>query len=230
MIISMLFLRYVHQVEVVLLQECIQQPLERNIWEPIKKNKGLINSKTNLPIYSAVPKRKVQFFTEILRANGYYCSNNSKEDYNMETSPLAWDESNKNAHLRNREKNKPFFSVFNFNITHESRIWGSYTQHSMEAVNKVILPPFFPENDIIKNDYVTNYKNIETLDNQIGEIINELKEDDLYEKTIIFFYSDHGGPFPRYKRSIYDTGLKCPLIIKWIEKNTGIKEIILMTR
>ena len=87
----------------------------------------------------------------------------------------------------------------------------------MEAVNKVILPPFFPENDIIKNDYVTNYKNIKLLDNQIGEIINELKEDDLYE-TIIFFYSDHGGPFPRYKRSIYDTGLKCPLIIKWIEK------------
>ena len=55
------------------------------------------------------------------------------------------------------------------------------------------------------------------MDNQIGEIINELKEDGLYEKTIIFFYSDHGGPFPRYKRSIYDTGLKCPLIIKWIE-------------
>ena len=183
-----------------------------------KKNKGLINSKTNLPIYSAVPKRKVQFFTEILRANGYYCSNNSKEDYNMEMSPLAWDESNKNAHWRNRAKNQPFFSVFNLNITHESRIWGNYAQHSMEAVNKVILPPFFPENDIIKNDYVTNYKNIETLDNQIGEIINKLKEDGLYEKTIIFFYSDHGGPFPRYKRSIYDTGLKCPLIIKWIEK------------
>ena len=38
---------------------------------------------------------------------------------------------------------------------------------------------------------------------------------DLYESTVIFFFSDHGGPFPRYKRSIYDTGLKCPLIIKW---------------
>ena len=61
------------------------------------------------------------------------------------------------------------------------------------------------------------------MDEQIGELINQLKNDGLYEKTIIFFYSDHGGPFPRYKRSIYDTGLKCPLIIKWDEKTRGTR-------
>ena len=145
------------------------------------KNKESINSKVNLPIYSAVPKRKVQFFTENLRKIGYYCSNNSKEDYNMEMSPLAWDESNKNAHWRNRKENQPFFSVFNFNITHESRIWSNYKKHSSDEINKVILPPFFPNNNTIKNDFVTNYKNIEKLDEQIGEIINQLKEDGLYE-------------------------------------------------
>ena len=183
-----------------------------------KKNKDSINSKTNLPFYSAVPKIKVQFFTENLRKSGYYCSNNSKEDYNMEISPLAWDESNRNAHWRNRQENQPFFSVFNFNVSHESRIWKEYKKHSLEEINKVILPPFFPNNNTIKNDFVTNYKNIEKLDVQIGKIINQLKEDGLYENTVIFFYSDHGGPFPRYKRSIYDSGLKCPLIIKWNEK------------
>ena len=187
------------------------------------KNKGSINSKTNLPIYSAVPKRKVQFFTENLRKMGYYCSNNSKEDYNMEMSPLAWNESNKNAHWRNREENQPFFSVFNFNITHESRIWNNYKKHSSDEINKVILPAFFPNNHTIKNDFVTNYKNIEKLDEQLGEIINQLKEDGLYENTVIFFFSDHGGPFPRYKRSIYDSGLKCPLIIKWTEKRNELR-------
>ena len=184
-----------------------------------KKNKDSINSKTNLPFYSAVPKRKVQFFTENLRKMGYFCTNNSKEDYNMETSPLAWDESNKNAHWGNRKENQPFFSVFNFNITHESRIWNNYKKHSSDQTNKVILPPFLPNNHTIKNDFVTNYKNIEKLDQQVGEIIDQLKDDGLYENTVIFFFSDHGGPFPRYKRSIYDTGLKCPLIIKWNEVN-----------
>jgi arylsulfatase A-like enzyme len=180
-----------------------------------KKNKDSINSKTNLPFYSAVPKSNIKFFTENLRKMGYFCTNNSKEDYNMEMSPLAWNESNKNAHWRNRNENQPFFSVFNFNITHESRMWGNYKKHSNDEINKIILPPFFPNNNTIKNDFVTNYKNIEKLDKQVGEIINQLKDDGLYENTVIFFFSDHGGPFPRYKRSIYDSGLKCPLIIKW---------------
>lgn len=183
-----------------------------------KKNKDSINNKTNLPFYSAVPKIKVQFFTESLRKSGYYCSNNSKEDYNMEMSPLAWDESNKNAHWRNRQKDQPFFSVFNFNVSHESRIWKNYEQHPLKEINKVVLPTFFPNINSIKNDFVTNYKNIEKLDVQVGKIINQLKEDGLYENTVIFFFSDHGGPFPRFKRSIYDSGLKCPLIIKWDEK------------
>ena len=179
-----------------------------------QRNKN-INNKTNLPIYSAVPKRKVQFFTEILRSNGYYCTNNYKEDYNMEMSPLAWDESSKNAHWRNRRNNQPFFSVFNFNITHESRIWSNHKNYDTSSLMNINLPPIFPESKTIKRDFLKNYKNIEQLDIQIGEILNQLKEDSLYERTIIFFYSDHGGPFPRYKRSIYDTGLKCPLIIKW---------------
>ena len=157
-----------------------------------KKNKDSINSKTNLPFYSAVPKSNIKFFTENLRKMGYFCTNNSKEDYNMEMSPLAWNESNKNAHWRNRNENQPFFSVFNFNITHESRIWGNYKKHSKDEINKIILPPFFPNNNTIKNDFVTNYKNIEKLDKQVGEIINQLKDDGLYENTVIFFFSYHG--------------------------------------
>ena len=41
-----------------------------------KSGKDGKNPHNNLPFYSPVPKRKVQFFTEILRANNYYCSNN----------------------------------------------------------------------------------------------------------------------------------------------------------
>ena len=40
----------------------------------------------------------------------------------MVTSPLAWDESSKTAHWRNKKKGN-LFSVFNFNVTHESSIW-----------------------------------------------------------------------------------------------------------
>ena len=31
------------------------------------------------------------------------------------------------------------------------------------------------------------------------------------------------GPFPRYKRSIYETGIKVPFIAKWIDYNRTVK-------
>ena len=180
-----------------------------------------INSHNSLPYYSAKAKKPIRFFTEDLRANGYYCTNNSKEDYNMITSPLAWDDSSKEAHWRNREDGQPFFSVFNFNVTHESRIWKNNIKYSKEELEELLIPEFFPNHDGIKSDILTNYKNIEKLDKQIGLIIEQLKADNLYEKTIIFFFSDHGGPFPRFKRSIYETGIRVPMIAKWIDNNRG---------
>ena len=176
-----------------------------------------INSHNSLPYYSVKPKKPIRFFTEDLRSYGYYCTNNSKEDYNMITSPLAWDESSQKAHWRNRQKGQSFFSVFNFNVTHESNIWKNKNKYSKEELENVKIPNIFPNSDAIKSDLITNYKNIEKLDDQIGIIIDQLKKDKLYENTIIFFFSDHGGPFPRYKRSIYETGLRVPMLVKWID-------------
>ena len=131
-----------------------------------------INPHNSLPYYSSKPKKPIRFFTEDLRANGYYCTNNSKEDYNMLTSPLAWDESSQEAHWRNRQAGQPFFSVFNFHVTHESSIWKNQTTYSKEELDNVLIPHFFPDDDGIKSDILTNYKNIEKLDKQIGIIIN----------------------------------------------------------
>ena len=53
----------------------------------------------------------------------------------------------------------------------------------------------------------------------MGKIIDRLKKENLYDNTYIFFYSDHGGPFPRHKRAIYETGTKVlPKAIKQVLK------------
>ena len=79
---------------------------------------------------------------------------------------------------------------------------------------KVPLPPYFPDTKIVRNDVARNYSNIELLDKQIGSLIEDLKEDGLLNNTYIFFFSDHGGPLPRGKRSHYESGLKVPMIIR----------------
>src|SRR5205085_10308078 len=65
---------------------------------------------------------EVRCFTTHLREAGYYCSNNAKQDYNFAAPSSAWDESSRKAHWRNRPKGRPFFSVFNLLVTHESQI------------------------------------------------------------------------------------------------------------
>ncbi len=168
-----------------------------------------------IPSYSPLVPDGVKMFTEYLRKEGYYCTNNAKEDYNFRAPESGWDESSTSAHWRNRPKDAPFFSVFNFNVCHESGIWKQGEEELYVSPDSITVPPYFPDNDVIRHDLAVNYSNLKRLDEQLGKIIHQLKEDGLYENSIIFFYGDHGGPFPRYKRALYDTGIKLPLVIKF---------------
>ncbi|MFC2148848.1 sulfatase [Bacteroidota bacterium] len=168
-----------------------------------------------IPSYSPLVPDGVKMFTEYLRKEGYYCTNNAKEDYNFKAPESGWDESSSTAHWRNRPKGAPFFSVFNFNVCHESGIWKQGEEELFVSPDSITVPPYFPDNDVIRHDLAVNYSNLKRLDEQLGAIINQLKEDGLYENSIIFFYGDHGGPFPRHKRALYDTGIKLPLVIKF---------------
>lgn len=77
------------------------------------------------------------------------------------------------------------------------------------------IPPYLPDTPIVRRDIWKMYNNLAEADRQIGAVLAQLKEDGLLEETIIFLYSDHGGPLPRQKRLIYDSGLKVPLIIRF---------------
>ena len=85
------------------------------------------------------------------------------------------------------------------------------------------IPPYLPDTPDVRRDMWKMYNNLAEADRQIGAVLEQLKEDGLLENTIIFFYSDHGGPLPRQKRLIYDSGLKVPLIIRYPDaENAGI--------
>jgi len=156
--------------------------------------------------YSAVIPDFVKCFTEYLRVSGYYCTNNVKTDYQFAAPLTAWDDNSINATWENCPMGKPFFSVFNHEVTHESKMWINKKLPQTVFPSSVPLPPYFPEDSVVRQDVARNYSNIELLDKQIGEKLDKLKKSGLYDKTIIFFFSDHGGPLPRGKREIYDSG------------------------
>ncbi|MFD0797308.1 sulfatase [Maribacter chungangensis] len=174
-------------------------------------NEPLLDS---LPSYSPMVPEGVKMFTEYLRKTGYYTANGPKEDYNFEKTDAAWDESSNQRHWRKRKPGQPFFTVFNFSVCHESQIWARGKDSLFVDPAKVPVPSYFPDTQTVRHDLAVNYSNLKRLDDQIGEVISQLKADGLYDEAIIFFYSDHGGPFPRHKRALYDTGLKVPMVVK----------------
>ena len=181
---------------------------------------------TGLPkSYSVVMPPEVKCFPEYLRAAGYYTTNNNKTDYQFEAPPTAWDEVSNKATWRNRPKGKPFFSVFNFNTTHESQIWANADKPLSVDPLKVFLPPFYPDNLVARKEVARQYSNISILDEEIGALLKKLEEDGLLDNTIIFFWTDHGDGLPFFKREIYRRGLHVPLIVRFPDgKKAGSRD------
>lgn len=167
-------------------------------------------------------------FPAYLRRAGYYCTNNRKEDYQFKTPAGVWDESSSKAHWRNRSSAaQPFFAVFNFTGCHESGIendskYREVTQHLTAAQRqdpaKLRLPPYYPDTPVVREDWKRNYELITAMDAWAGGLIQELKDDGLYDDTIIFFWSDHGVGLPRAKRWLYDSGTHIPLVVRIPER------------
>jgi len=181
-----------------------------------KQNKGVIDkSGINVPEYEVVTPTNIKAFTEYLRNENYYCINNNKCDYQFNSPFTAWDEVSGNISYKDRPKNTPFFYVKNLMVTHESRIW--LRKNEPITVNKDILkiPTYYPDIPEVRNDIAIKYSNIQEMDRQVGEIISDLEKNDLLDKTIIFFWSDHGGNLLRQKRAVGNSGLKVPLIIRF---------------
>lgn len=177
----------------------------------------------NVPEYSVVPPPHVKCFTEYLRANGYYCANNFKCDYQFKTPFTAWDEVSGAATYKKAPKGKPFFYVRNFMVTHESRIWMREDKPLTVPPNKVLVPDYYPDIPIVRENIARKYSNIEEMDRQVGELLDELKAANLMNRTIIFFWSDHGGNLLRQKRAVGNSGLHVPLIVRYPNKKDAGK-------
>lgn len=155
---------------------------------------------------------QAQLYPQLFHELGYYCSNNSKEDYNVETPEGLWDESSNKAHWRKRRAGQPFFAVFNSTISHESKL-RTRPHKAIHDPAKVTIPPYHPDTPEVRQDWAQYYDRITEMDREVGQILQQLQDDGLADSTIVFYYGDHGGGMPRGKRWLYQSGLRVPLIV-----------------
>ena len=173
---------------------------------------GAEHMRSMVPLPSAF-----KFYPAYLRELGYYCTNNSKQDYNVSSQGESWNESSGKAHWKNRPDGAPFFAIFNFTVSHESQL-RKRPHNAVHDPAGVRIPAYHPDTPEVRQDWAQYYDKLTEMDAMCGKKLAELKEAGLEEDTIIFYYGDHGSGMPRSKRWPYFSGLNVPLIVHIPEK------------
>ncbi len=171
----------------------------------------------------------IKGFPHYLQNRGYYTSNNQKTDYNIfgekKFVEETWDESSGNAGWWNRKPGQPFFAVFNFLDSHQSRTmhltYEWYEKNVLERLSPLErigddefdLPPFYNDSPEMRKQFARVYNSIKLTDNRIGELLSRLVKDNLMDSTIIFFFADHGQGVPRGKTNGINFGYRVPFIV-----------------
>ncbi|MCE4564611.1 sulfatase [Maribellus sp. CM-23] len=185
---------------------------------------GTGNHRSNYPI-----PEYIKGFPFYMQQQGYYVTNNAKTDYNVANAKAftqeAWNESSGKAGWWNRQPGQPFFAVFNFEDSHQSRtmtmpyewylknVWEKLTEEERIAEDDFRMPPIYRESPEMRKHFARVYNSISLTDKRIGELLDRLSADNLRDSTIIFFYADHGEGEPRGKTNGIDYGYRVPFVI-----------------
>ncbi len=156
--------------------------------------------------------------TKYFREAGYFTCNGNfrnkinpgKTDYNFIADSIY-----NGTDWTQRNEGQPFFAQVQIFYPH--RPFLRDTIHPVEQ-EKVILPPYYPNHWIARQDWALYLETIQILDKEVGKVMRRLEEENLLDHTVVFFFGDQGRPMVRAKQFMYDGGIHSPLIIRWPNK------------
>ena len=169
-------------------------------------------------LHTSLPKDQVKF-PKILRENGYYTVMSGKNHIAKFTETFDKVSGGKGPSksadwvsiLQKRPKDKPFFMWFAssdahapFTINDKARIYDP---------KDIVIPPYMVDGPKIRQELAGYYHEVSRFDYYIGEVVKELKSQQVFENTMIVIMADNGRPFTRAKTRLYDSGIKTPFIV-----------------
>jgi uncharacterized sulfatase len=155
--------------------------------------------------------------TEYFKNAGYFVTNGhgnkgdkeAKMDYNFKAK---FNDLYQAGHWNTRKKGQKFFSQVQIFYPH--RPFQKDVKHPVDP-DLIKLPPYYPNHPLARKDWALYLETIQLVDVRVGKILKQLKEDDLLDKTIIFFFGDQGRPHVRAKQFLYDSGTNTPLMVRY---------------
>jgi len=116
--------------------------------------------------------------------------------------------------LKDRPGDAPFCFWFGCHEPHRNYEPSSGLR-SGKKLKDANVPPFYPDNETVRNDLLDYYLEIEWFDQQLGKMIDVIERSGELENTLIVVTSDNGMPFPRTKATLYEDGIRMPFAVQW---------------
>ena len=115
-------------------------------------------------------------------------------------------------YLKNRKSNGPIALFVGFTDTH--RPYPSLSKTKVKPQDVIINKRIFttPEATLEMSRYI---QAVENLDKKLGNAIALASQYLNKGNTLTMYTSDHGMAWPFGKWSLYETGIRCPLIVSW---------------
>lgn len=114
--------------------------------------------------------------------------------------------------LKNRDKSKPLALFHGFADTHT--IWPAADPGRVNPADVVLPPKTFdqPATRLMQSRYVLG---VENLDQKVGELLKALNDNLDMSNTLLIYTSDHGQNWTFGKWSLYEAGVKVPMLAVW---------------
>lgn len=90
------------------------------------------------------------------------------------------------------------------------------------AEEEVEIPEFLTDVPELRTELVEYYKSISRMDHGVGLLMGELRKRGLEDNTLVIFMSDNGSPFLNSKTTLYDAGIRLPLIVRQPGSSKGV--------
>ncbi len=159
----------------------------------------------------------------------YYFDDDSTRHYWKGYDAIAETQDAKKYIQDHAHKDKPFFLELSWGTPHSPYQMVPEKYKASYDPSEIKLRPNVPDSIIkkVRYDLAGYYAHISALDDMVGQIVEELKKEGIFDKTIILFTSDHGallGAHDQYhKQQPYDESIKVPMLFYYNGKN-GIKK------
>lgn len=121
------------------------------------------------------------------------------------------------AEFFREESEQPFFLSINYPDAHFPLLRQQFGLPKEPIESDEVRPlPWVGVDSARLRQFTADYYNcMRRLDDGIGMLLEELSDSGHAENTLVIYIGDHGAQFSRGKCSVYEGGLRIPMIVRW---------------